>query len=119
MWNYSTNENKNINPGSPLDLLQAAPSSLPMPGGNSTFNQQVNFFNVEINKICSVSQEVTAFMTAAVGVIDVVINVVQLLNQHCASCSLYVSQILISVKISVVLLTFSCFQLLNRDYFKT
>ncbi|NXI37635.1 MD12L protein, partial [Galbula dea] len=41
VWNYSTNENKNINPGSPLDLLQVAPSNLPMPGGNSAFNQQV------------------------------------------------------------------------------
>ncbi|EHB15208.1 Mediator of RNA polymerase II transcription subunit 12-like protein [Heterocephalus glaber] len=41
VWNYSTNENKSANPGSPLDLLQMAPSSLPMPGGNTAFNQQV------------------------------------------------------------------------------
>lgn len=42
MWNYSTNDNKSANPGSPLDLLQVAPSSLPMPGGNTAFNQQVD-----------------------------------------------------------------------------
>ncbi|KAF6120311.1 mediator complex subunit 12L [Phyllostomus discolor] len=41
VWNYSTNDNKSANPGSPLDLLQVAPSSLPMPGGNTAFNQQV------------------------------------------------------------------------------
>lgn len=46
VWNYSTNENKNVNPGSPLDLLLFAPSSLPVPGGNSAFNQQVSFFIV-------------------------------------------------------------------------
>lgn len=43
VWNYSTNDSKNANPGSPLDLLQVAPSSLPMPGGNTVFNQQVDF----------------------------------------------------------------------------
>ena len=42
VWNYSTNDNKSANPGSPLDLLQVAPSSLPMPGGNTAFNQQVD-----------------------------------------------------------------------------
>ncbi|NWS20748.1 MD12L protein, partial [Pachyramphus minor] len=52
VWNYSTNENKNVNPGSPLDLLQVAPSSLPMPGGNSAFNQQVRA------KICEVEQQI-------------------------------------------------------------
>ncbi|EPQ06032.1 Mediator of RNA polymerase II transcription subunit 12-like protein [Myotis brandtii] len=41
VWNYSTNDSKSVNPGSPLDLLQVAPSSLPMPGGNTAFNQQV------------------------------------------------------------------------------
>lgn len=43
VWNYSTNDSKSANPGSPLDLLQVAPSSLPMPGGNTAFNQQVDF----------------------------------------------------------------------------
>lgn len=56
VWNYSTNENKNVNPGSPLDLLQVAPSSLPMPGGNSAFNQQVSFFHCQIIKIYFISQ---------------------------------------------------------------
>ncbi|EPY77900.1 mediator complex subunit 12-like protein [Camelus ferus] len=40
VWNYSTNDSKSANPGSPLDLLQVAPSCLPMPGGNTAFNQQ-------------------------------------------------------------------------------
>uniref|UniRef100_A0A8C9FB77 Mediator complex subunit 12L n=1 Tax=Pavo cristatus TaxID=9049 RepID=A0A8C9FB77_PAVCR len=75
VWNYSTNENKNINPGSPLDLLQVAPSSLPMPGGNSTFNQQVHFFNV---RICFISQEVIAFMTTAR-----VLHTLEVLDRHC------------------------------------
>ncbi|NXL98144.1 MD12L protein, partial [Tyrannus savana] len=52
VWNYSTNENRTVNPGSPLDLLQVAPSSLPMPGGNSAFNQQVRA------KICEVEQQI-------------------------------------------------------------
>ncbi|MEE6501023.1 hypothetical protein FKM82_004035 [Ascaphus truei] len=50
VWNYSINESKNINPGSPLDLLQVAPSSLPMPGGNSAFNQQVRAKIYEVEK---------------------------------------------------------------------
>lgn len=58
VWNYSTNENKNINPGSPLDLLQVAPSSLPMPGGNSSFNQQVSFFHFLFTKMYFISQKV-------------------------------------------------------------
>lgn len=58
VWNYSTNENKSVNPGSPLDLLQVAPSSLPMPGGNSTFNQQVRFCWCQTVQICFVSQRV-------------------------------------------------------------
>uniref|UniRef100_H3A096 Mediator complex subunit 12L n=1 Tax=Latimeria chalumnae TaxID=7897 RepID=H3A096_LATCH len=41
VWNYYTSESKSSNPGSPLDFLQVAPSSLPIPGGNSVFNQQV------------------------------------------------------------------------------
>ena len=42
VWNYPTNDSRGANPGSPLDLLQVAPSSLPMPGGNTAFNQQVD-----------------------------------------------------------------------------
>ncbi|XP_054061103.1 mediator of RNA polymerase II transcription subunit 12-like protein isoform X7 [Rissa tridactyla] len=57
VWNYSTNENKNVNPGSPLDLLQVAPSSLPMPGGNSAFNQQLSFLQVRA-KIYEVEQQI-------------------------------------------------------------
>uniref|UniRef100_A0A8C5PYK2 Mediator complex subunit 12 n=1 Tax=Leptobrachium leishanense TaxID=445787 RepID=A0A8C5PYK2_9ANUR len=40
VWHYSLTDNR-IKTGSPLDHLPIAPSSLPMPGGNSTFTQQV------------------------------------------------------------------------------
>lgn len=56
VWDYSTNENKNINRGSPLDLLQVVPSSLPVPDGNSAFNQQVTSISCQIIKILFISQ---------------------------------------------------------------
>ncbi|XP_058264024.1 mediator of RNA polymerase II transcription subunit 12 isoform X2 [Hemibagrus wyckioides] len=40
VWHYSLTDSRNKT-GSPLDLLPIAPSNLPMPGANSTFNQQV------------------------------------------------------------------------------
>uniref|UniRef100_A0A4W3I696 Mediator complex subunit 12 n=1 Tax=Callorhinchus milii TaxID=7868 RepID=A0A4W3I696_CALMI len=40
VWHYSLTDCRNKT-GSPLDLLPIAPSSLPMPGGNSNFTQQV------------------------------------------------------------------------------
>ncbi|KAG9351320.1 hypothetical protein JZ751_022567 [Albula glossodonta] len=40
VWHYSLTDSRN-KPGSPLDLLPIAPSNLPMPGGNTTFTQQV------------------------------------------------------------------------------
>lgn len=40
VWHYSLTDCRNKT-GSPLDLLPIAPSSLPMPGGNSAFTQQV------------------------------------------------------------------------------
>ncbi|XP_069603385.1 mediator of RNA polymerase II transcription subunit 12 isoform X3 [Ranitomeya imitator] len=40
VWHYSLTDNR-IKTGSPLDHLPIAPSSLPMPGGNSAFTQQV------------------------------------------------------------------------------
>ncbi|XP_018430366.1 PREDICTED: mediator of RNA polymerase II transcription subunit 12-like, partial [Nanorana parkeri] len=40
VWHYSLTDNR-IKTGSPLDHLPIAPSSLPMPGGNSSFTQQV------------------------------------------------------------------------------
>ncbi|MGH0141441.1 UNVERIFIED_CONTAM: hypothetical protein FKN15_074225 [Acipenser sinensis] len=40
VWNYCTNESRSPTTGSPLDLLQVAPSALPMPGEKSVFNQQ-------------------------------------------------------------------------------
>uniref|UniRef100_A0A3B4B7V0 Mediator complex subunit Med12 domain-containing protein n=1 Tax=Periophthalmus magnuspinnatus TaxID=409849 RepID=A0A3B4B7V0_9GOBI len=39
VWHYSLTDSRNKT-GSPLDLLPIAPSSLPMPGGNTTFTQQ-------------------------------------------------------------------------------
>lgn len=41
VWHYSLTDSRNKT-GSPLDLLPIAPSSLPMPGGNTTFTQQVS-----------------------------------------------------------------------------
>nr|XP_047915459.1 mediator of RNA polymerase II transcription subunit 12-like protein isoform X15 [Anser cygnoides] len=91
VWNYSTNENKNINPGSPLDLLQVAPSSLPMPGGNSSFNQQVRAKiyeveqqikqrgrAVEVRWSFDKCQESTAGVT-----ISRVLHTLEVLDRHC------------------------------------
>lgn len=40
VWHYSLTDSRNKT-GSPLDLLPIASSSLPMPGGNTAFTQQV------------------------------------------------------------------------------
>ncbi|MBN3270456.1 MED12 polymerase, partial [Polyodon spathula] len=40
VWHYSLMDSRNKT-GSPLDLLPIAPSNLPMPGGNTSFTQQV------------------------------------------------------------------------------
>ncbi|XP_075412059.1 mediator of RNA polymerase II transcription subunit 12-like protein isoform X1 [Tenrec ecaudatus] len=91
VWNYSTNENKSANPGSPLDLLQVAPSSLPMPGGNTAFNQQVRARiyeaeqqikqrgrAVEVRWSFDKCQESTAGVT-----ISRVLNTLEVLDRHC------------------------------------
>ncbi|XP_077204785.1 mediator of RNA polymerase II transcription subunit 12-like protein isoform X2 [Paroedura picta] len=91
VWNYSTNESKSINPGSPLDLLQVAPSSLPMPGGNSVFNQQVRAkiyeveqqikqrgHAVEVRWSFDKCQESTAGVT-----ISRVLHTLEVLDRHC------------------------------------
>ncbi|NWV85032.1 MD12L protein, partial [Dasyornis broadbenti] len=91
VWSYSTNENKNINPGSPLDLLQVAPSSLPMPDGNSAFNQQVRAkiyeveqqikqrgHAVEVRWSFDKCQESTAGVT-----ISRVLHSLEVLDRHC------------------------------------
>ncbi|XP_038607696.1 mediator of RNA polymerase II transcription subunit 12-like protein isoform X2 [Tachyglossus aculeatus] len=91
VWNYSTNESKSLNPGSPLDLLQVAPSSLPMPGGNSTFNQQVRAKiyeveqqikqrgrAVEVRWSFDKCQETTAGVT-----ISRVLHTLEVLDRHC------------------------------------
>ncbi|XP_072474419.1 mediator of RNA polymerase II transcription subunit 12-like protein isoform X5 [Notamacropus eugenii] len=91
VWNYSTNENKSVNPGSPLDLLQVAPSSLPMPGGNSAFNQQVRAKiyeveqqikrrgrAVEVRWSFDKCQESTAGVT-----ISRVLHTLEVLDRHC------------------------------------
>ncbi|XP_021252421.1 mediator of RNA polymerase II transcription subunit 12-like protein isoform X8 [Numida meleagris] len=91
VWNYSTNENKNVNPGSPLDLLQVAPSTLPMPGGNSAFNQQVRAKiyeveqqikqrgrAVEVRWSFDKCQESTAGVT-----ISRVLHTLEVLDRHC------------------------------------
>ncbi|XP_029425228.1 mediator of RNA polymerase II transcription subunit 12-like protein isoform X9 [Nannospalax galili] len=91
VWNYSTNENKSINPGSPLDLLQVAPSSLPMPGGNTAFNQQVRARiyeveqqikqrgrAVEVRWSFDKCQESTAGVT-----ISRVLHTLEVLDRHC------------------------------------
>ncbi|KAM8953143.1 mediator of RNA polymerase II transcription subunit 12-like protein [Pelodytes ibericus] len=91
VWNYSTNESKNTNPGSPLDLLQVAPSSLPMPGGSSLFNQQVR------TKIHEVEQQIKQrgravevrwsfdkCQESAAGVtISRVLHTLEVLDRHC------------------------------------
>ncbi|RXM29446.1 Mediator of RNA polymerase II transcription subunit 12-like protein [Acipenser ruthenus] len=50
VWNYCTNESRSPTPGSPLDLLQVAPSALPMPGEKSIFNQQVRASIYEVEQ---------------------------------------------------------------------
>uniref|UniRef100_A0A8D1BBG4 Mediator complex subunit 12L n=1 Tax=Sus scrofa TaxID=9823 RepID=A0A8D1BBG4_PIG len=91
VWNYSTNDNKSANPGSPLDLLQVAPSSLPMPGGNTAFNQQVRARiyeveqqikqrgrAVEVRWSFDKCQESTAGVT-----ISRVLHTLEVLDRHC------------------------------------
>lgn len=91
VWNYSTNDSKNANPGSPLDLLQVAPSSLPMPGGNTAFNQQVRARiyeveqqikqrgrAVEVRWSFDKCQESTAGVT-----ISRVLHTLEVLDRHC------------------------------------
>uniref|UniRef100_A0A803Y0T5 Mediator complex subunit Med12 domain-containing protein n=1 Tax=Meleagris gallopavo TaxID=9103 RepID=A0A803Y0T5_MELGA len=91
VWNYSTNENKNVNPGSPLDLLQVAPSSLPMPGGNSTFNQQVRAKIYEVEqqikqrgRAVEVRWSFDKCQESAAGVtISRVLHTLEVLDRHC------------------------------------
>ncbi|XP_059544106.1 mediator of RNA polymerase II transcription subunit 12-like protein isoform X2 [Myotis daubentonii] len=91
VWNYSTNDSKSVNPGSPLDLLQVAPSSLPMPGGNTAFNQQVRARiyeveqqikqrgrAVEVRWSFDKCQESTAGVT-----ISRVLHTLEVLDRHC------------------------------------
>nr|XP_023476879.1 mediator of RNA polymerase II transcription subunit 12-like protein isoform X2 [Equus caballus] len=91
VWNYSTNDSKSANPGSPLDLLQVAPSSLPMPGGNTAFNQQVRARiyeveqqikqrgrAVEVRWSFDKCQESTAGVT-----ISRVLHTLEVLDRHC------------------------------------
>uniref|UniRef100_A0A8C9PYV4 Mediator complex subunit 12L n=1 Tax=Spermophilus dauricus TaxID=99837 RepID=A0A8C9PYV4_SPEDA len=91
VWNYSTNESKNVSAGSPLDLLQVAPSSLPMPGGNTAFNQQVRAKiyeveqqikqrgrAVEVRWSFDKCQESTAGVT-----ISRVLHTLEVLDRHC------------------------------------
>lgn len=59
VWHYSLTDSRNKT-GSPLDLLPIAPSSLPMPGGNTAFTQQVLpsmmvqffFFHTQLGGLC-------------------------------------------------------------------
>ncbi|KAM6305236.1 mediator of RNA polymerase II transcription subunit 12-like protein [Aegotheles albertisi] len=91
VWNYSTNENKNVNPGSPLDLLQVAPSSLPMPGGNSAFNQQVRAKIYEVEqqikqrgRAVEVRWSFDKCQESAAGVtISRVLHTLEVLDRHC------------------------------------
>ncbi|NXY15219.1 MD12L protein, partial [Atrichornis clamosus] len=91
VWNYSTNENTNINPGSPLDLLQVAPSSLPMPGGNSAFNQQVRAKISEVEqqikqrgRAVEVRWSFDKCQESAAGVtISRVLHTLEVLDRHC------------------------------------
>ncbi|XP_058406825.1 mediator of RNA polymerase II transcription subunit 12-like protein isoform X11 [Diceros bicornis minor] len=91
VWNYSTNDSKSSTPGSPLDLLQVAPSSLPMPGGNTAFNQQVRARiyeveqqikqrgrAVEVRWSFDKCQESTAGVT-----ISRVLHTLEVLDRHC------------------------------------
>ncbi|XP_040285885.1 mediator of RNA polymerase II transcription subunit 12-like protein [Bufo bufo] len=91
VWNYSTNESKNTNPGSPLDLLQVAPSSLPMPGGNSLFNQQVRAKVYEVEQQIKVRGQAVEVRwsfdkcqeSAAGGTINRVLHTLEVLDRHC------------------------------------
>ncbi|KAM3930465.1 mediator of RNA polymerase II transcription subunit 12-like protein [Leptodactylus fuscus] len=91
VWNYSTNESKNTNPGSPLDLLQVAPSSLPMPGGNSPFNQQVRAKIYEVEQqikqrgqAVEVRWSFDKCQESAAGVtISRVLHTLEVLDRHC------------------------------------
>ncbi|XP_069583601.1 mediator of RNA polymerase II transcription subunit 12-like protein [Ranitomeya imitator] len=91
VWNYSTNESKNTNPGSPLDLLQVAPSSLPMPGGNSPFNQQVRAKIHEVEQqikqrgqAVEVRWSFDKCQESAAGVtISRVLHTLEVLDRHC------------------------------------
>ncbi|XP_072329937.1 mediator of RNA polymerase II transcription subunit 12-like protein isoform X1 [Scyliorhinus torazame] len=91
VWSYSMNDSKSSNPGSPLDLLQVAPSCLPMPGGNSAFNQQVRAKiyeveqqikqrgrAVEVRWSFDKCQESTAGFT-----ISKVLHTLEVLDRHC------------------------------------
>ncbi|XP_054985697.1 mediator of RNA polymerase II transcription subunit 12-like protein isoform X1 [Sorex araneus] len=91
VWNYSTSDSKGASPGSPLDLLQVAPSGLPMPGGNSPFNQQVRARiyeveqqikqrgrAVEVRWSFDKCQESTAGVT-----ISRVLHTLDVLDRHC------------------------------------
>ncbi|KAM4040632.1 mediator of RNA polymerase II transcription subunit 12-like protein isoform 2-T4 [Anomaloglossus baeobatrachus] len=91
VWNYSTNESKNTNPGSPLDLLQVAPSSLPMSGGNSPFNQQVRAKIHEVEQqikqrgqAVEVRWSFDKCQESAAGVtISRVLHTLEVLDRHC------------------------------------
>ncbi|XP_063298596.1 mediator of RNA polymerase II transcription subunit 12-like protein [Pelobates fuscus] len=91
VWNYSTNESKNTNPGSPLDLLQIAPSSLPMPGGSSLFNQQVRAKIYEVEqqikqrgRAVEVRWSFDKCQESAAGVtISRVLHTLDVLDRHC------------------------------------
>ncbi|XP_065496636.1 mediator of RNA polymerase II transcription subunit 12-like protein [Caloenas nicobarica] len=91
VWNYSTNENKNVNPGSPLDLLPIAPSSLPMPGGNSAFNQQVRAKIYEVeqqikqrSRAVEVRWSFDKCQESPAGVtISRVLHTLEVLDRHC------------------------------------
>ncbi|XP_068136917.1 mediator of RNA polymerase II transcription subunit 12-like protein isoform X2 [Hyperolius riggenbachi] len=91
VWNYSTNESKNTNPGSPLDLLQVPPSSLPMPGGSSPFNQQVRAKIYEVEqqikqrgRAVEVRWSFDKCQESAAGVtISRVLHTLEVLDRHC------------------------------------
>ncbi|KAM4693939.1 mediator of RNA polymerase II transcription subunit 12-like protein isoform 2-T2 [Discoglossus pictus] len=91
VWNYSTNESRNTNPGSPLDLLQVPPSSLPMPGGSSPFNQQVRAKIYEVEqqikqrgRAVEVRWSFDKCQESAAGVtISRVLHTLEVLDRHC------------------------------------
>nr|KAF6478103.1 mediator complex subunit 12L [Molossus molossus] len=91
VWNYSSSDSRSASPGSPLDLLPVAPSSLPMPGGNTPFNQQVRARiyeaeqqikqrgrAVEVRWSFDKCQESTAGVT-----ISRVLHTLEVLDRHC------------------------------------